>query len=124
MNGVCYLRSEVKAASITDGTSNTIFCGEKYISPDDYYNGYSGAENGTMYDGFENDNTRCTTQPPLRDTPGFANQWYQFGSAHYGGCHFAMCDGSVHRISYGVDPLTFQYLGSRNDGQPIDPTKL
>ena len=123
LNGVCYLRSEVKAASITDGTSNTIFCGEKFVSPDSYYNGVAAAENGTMYDGFENDNSRSTDSPPLRDLPGY-NDSYHFGAAHYGGCHFGMCDGSVRRISYGVDPRTFQYLGSRNDGQAIDPTKL
>ena len=47
-----------------------------------------------------------------------------FGSAHAIGINMALCDGSVQRISYSIDPLVHQYLGSRNDGQPIDAKKL
>ena len=110
-------------ASITDGASNTIFCGEKYMGPDWYSNGMDPADNENMYVGFDNDTHRSTSSPPLRDTPGYGNM-YLYGSPHYGGAHFALCDGSVRRISYGVNPQTFRNLGSRNDGQAIDPTKL
>ena len=122
-NGVCYERSEIKVASITDGTSNTIFCGEKYLGPDWYLTGTSGADNESMYMGYDNDMYRSSDSPPIRDTPGY-DDCTHYGSAHYGAAHFAMCDGSVRRISYGVDKLTFQNLGCRNDGQAIDPTKL
>ena len=122
-NGVSYERSEIKAASITDGLSNTIFCGEKYLEPDAYSNGVAHADNESMYVGYDNDIYRCTNTPPIRDTSGYDNKFI-FGSAHYGGAHFAMCDGSVRRISYGVDPQTFQNLGCRNDGYAVNPTKL
>ena len=111
-NGISYERSEVGMALITDGVSNTIFAGEKYLNPDCWYDGEDGADNENMYCGFNNDTHRSTADPPMRDTPGYYDQ-YRFGSTHYGGCHFAMCDGSVRRISYGVDPQTFQNLGSR-----------
>jgi type II secretory pathway pseudopilin PulG len=124
MNGVSYQRSEVKAAMITDGTSNTFFCGEKYLAPDFYFNGQSDGDNDAgMYVGFDNDIYRNTYSPPMPDTPGY-DDIFRFGSAHSIGCQFAMCDGSTRRISYAIDPLTFQYLGSRNDGQAIDPSKL
>ena len=123
MNGISYERSEVEMGWITDGVSNTIFCGEKYMGPDWYYTGTDPADNENMYVGFDNDTHRSTYSPPMRDTPGYGDM-YRFGSAHYGAAHFSMCDGSVRRISYSVDPPTFQNLGSRNDGQTIDLSKL
>ena len=35
--GICYERSEVRIRDITDGLSNTILLGEKYLNPDNYY---------------------------------------------------------------------------------------
>ena len=32
---------------------------------------------------------------------------------------FRNADGSVRSLSYTIDPLQFQYLGNRNDGQAI-----
>ena len=32
----------------------------------------------------------------------------------------AFCDGSVKVVNYSVDTTTHRYLGSRNDGVPID----
>ena len=113
LNGVCYERSEIKSASITDGTSNTIFCGEKYMDTDNYAIGSPASDNESMYMGFGTDIYRSTNLPPLRDTPGYDDLGALFGSAHYGGAHFAMCDGSVRRINYGVDPQTFQCWASQ-----------
>jgi prepilin-type processing-associated H-X9-DG protein len=118
--GIGFQRSEVKMAWITDGSSNTIFCGEKYVNPDfyntnqDWMNMYCGCSQGAM---------RTCWVPPLRDTPGYP-YWFWFGSPHASGANFSMCDGSVRPISYGVDPQTFANLGNRHDGCPIDPTKL
>ena len=36
----------------------------------------------------------------------------------------ALCDGSVRRFGYNVDPTTFKNLCIRNDGQVIDFNKL
>ncbi len=124
LNGVCYERSEIKSASITDGTSNTIFCGEKYMDTDNYAIGSPASDNESMYMGFGTEIYRSTNLPPQRDTMGYDDLGALFGSAHYNAAHFAMCDGSVRRINYNVNPQIFQWLGCRNDGRSIDPTQL
>jgi prepilin-type N-terminal cleavage/methylation domain-containing protein/prepilin-type processing-associated H-X9-DG protein len=42
-----------------------------------------------------------------------------FKSNHAGGANFAMADGSVRFLSETIDHQTYQYLGCRNDGQPV-----
>jgi prepilin-type N-terminal cleavage/methylation domain-containing protein/prepilin-type processing-associated H-X9-DG protein len=43
-----------------------------------------------------------------------------FRSLHSGGANFAMADGSVRFLSQTIDPQIFQYLGCRDDGQPVN----
>jgi prepilin-type N-terminal cleavage/methylation domain-containing protein/prepilin-type processing-associated H-X9-DG protein len=42
-----------------------------------------------------------------------------FKSNHAGGVNFAFADGSVRFLSDTIDHKTYQYLGCRNDGQPV-----
>jgi hypothetical protein len=125
-NGICYLRSEVKLAQVTDGTSNTYMLGERYIDPLRYTDGTDGGDNESMYSGCNNDVNRTTyyngTTPshvPRQDTPGVSDSWY-FGSAHANGCFMSFCDGSVHLIGYSINPEVHRCLGNRKDGKAID----
>jgi prepilin-type N-terminal cleavage/methylation domain-containing protein/prepilin-type processing-associated H-X9-DG protein len=123
--GICYLRSEIRMGDVLDGTSNTYLIGEKYLNPDSYEDGSDGADNESMYTGYNNDNHR-TTHPSYavsQDRPGLANV-YAFGSAHAGAMNMAFCDNSVRQVSYAVDKALHRWLGNREDGQPVDLSGL
>jgi prepilin-type processing-associated H-X9-DG protein len=123
-NGICYARSEVTLAQVSDGTSNTYLLGEKYLNPDDYYTGLDGGDNEDAYTGDEQDVIRWGRADwlPTEDQPGWADATC-FGSPHSGGCQFAFCDGSVHLINYMIHPPTHERLARRNDGLPVDAGK-
>jgi prepilin-type N-terminal cleavage/methylation domain-containing protein/prepilin-type processing-associated H-X9-DG protein len=132
-NGVCITHSTVKLADITDGASNTLLLGEKYINPDNYLTGQDGGDDWTFMSGCQDDvcrgcgvasdGTAYYPRTPMQDTPGFGGYsggslW--FGSAHNGSCNMSLCDGSVRPISYTIDPETFRRLCNRMDDLPVD----
>ena len=139
-NGVIYYHSEVSEARIEDGTSNTYLVGEKYM-PADVYAGSSAltapgfpswGENQGMYSGFEWDNQRVAWGAdwavseqekfqPSQDRAGVTGLSPEapFGSAHAAAFNMVYCDGSVHSISYDIDPVTHRDLAVRNDGNAV-----
>jgi prepilin-type processing-associated H-X9-DG protein len=123
--GICYLRSQIRVGDVLDGASNTYLIGEKYLNPDSYEDGSDGADNESMYSGYNNDNHRSTriTYPPLQDTPGLITP-YPFGSAHSGAFNMVFCDGSVRTVSYAVDKQLHRRLGNREDGEAVDLSSL
>ena len=74
--GIFYLRSKVKIADITDGTSNTYLAGEKYCCPDYYTNGLCPSDDQSAYCGADWDTYRWTNIvadcQPMQDCPGCA----------------------------------------------------
>ncbi|MCI0332815.1 MAG: DUF1559 domain-containing protein [Planctomycetes bacterium] len=133
--GIMYYRSQTKVAQIIDGTTNTYLVGEKYLFPDAYDGvtsgqpGFTFGDNQGLFSGYEWDNHRVAYWPgvsagtaedyqPRQDTPRYDN-YSAFGSAHTGGLNMGMCDGSVHFLSYDVDPTTHRYLANRLDGNVV-----
>jgi prepilin-type N-terminal cleavage/methylation domain-containing protein len=120
--GVIWQRSMIKFSQITDGTAHTYLIGEKYLNPDHYDDGTLSNDDQSMYLGHNEDNL-CATGPtnnpaglaPKHDTPGVSYK-FTFGSAHASGWHAVFCDGSVHFISYEIEPLVHEWLGNRLDG--------
>ncbi|MDW8036999.1 MAG: DUF1559 domain-containing protein, partial [Thermoguttaceae bacterium] len=74
MTGISFVQSQVTAAEVRDGTSNTYLVGEKYLNPDRYLNGTSPADNRGMYQGEDFDIGRwvgvSSSYLPRRDTAG------------------------------------------------------
>jgi prepilin-type N-terminal cleavage/methylation domain-containing protein len=121
-DGVMYCRSAIRPIDISRGMSHTIMAGEKYIDSADYLTGLDPGDNESMYTGQNNDNYRVTFLPPRLDHRGGLDptdparqlDTTQFGGPHATASHFVFCDGSVHGISYEVDPGSFRIFGSRN----------
>lgn len=126
-SGVSFCGKAIKNRSVTDGLSNTIALGEKWMPIEAYESGEWHADDWSMYIGFQDDMVRSTyydaenvTHTPRHDgdNGGLASdiQWELFGSAHPGVCLFSMCDGSVDGVSFDIDAETFRQMGARNDG--------
>ena len=118
-HGICYEQSTMRKDNVTDGLSCTILVGEKYLGPDQYGTGTSGADNKNEYVGMDNDIGRTTYRAPMQDRVGLSDTW-AFGSAHAGAANFVLCDGSVIPINYYVNKETFRRLGTAAEGLPVD----
>jgi hypothetical protein len=114
---------------IPDGTTNTIWIGEKRLRPSDYQSG-SGWDDRGWTDGWDYDTIRSTMFPPGPDVdvPSFVGvdtpYAWAFGAAHTGVMNTIFADGSVHPLSFDIDRETFNLLGNRDDGQTVDLSSL
>lgn len=114
--GVSFQRSAVRLQHIRDGLSHTYLVGEKYVSIPAYASDDDSdrGHDAPMYSGVDLDINRWTIDPPLRHNDG--SEVRRFGSAHSGGCHFVLCDGTVRQVSYSIDRNLHRNLGNRMDG--------
>lgn len=121
-NGVVYLRSQVRFAEVTDGLSNTIFVGEKWLTKhsDDVTDAAFEGFNQPLLGSDSMDHRRYTYTTPDRDGLS-GGQPDGFGSAHPSSSGFVFCDGSVRWIEYRINPYAFQPLGTRNQGDGPPP---
>jgi type II secretory pathway pseudopilin PulG len=123
---------------ITDGMSNTILVGEKYITASRYQGWSTCNEDQGWINGWDNDMiafsqidrfwsgawdnppTARFANPPKQSgpsAPGYCGSSF-FGSVH-GSCLCAFCDGTVRGIPFGVSQQTWLSLCSINDGVPF-----
>jgi prepilin-type N-terminal cleavage/methylation domain-containing protein/prepilin-type processing-associated H-X9-DG protein len=120
--GVMYLNSHISQKDVTDGTTNTIYAGEKLSDEQDL--GWMSGTRATLRNTGTPPNAvrsrvnvrgGARPQPPIGDlTVG------GFESEHYGGCNCLFGDGRTTFISGNVDPKVFRQLGSRADGQLLE----
>jgi type II secretory pathway pseudopilin PulG len=115
-DGVCCFHAVVSLAQIRDGTSLTYLVGEKNVA----WDGLDLGDDQSLFVGYDLDNTRWTAVkwPPMPD--GRTPNQQQFGSSHPTVCQFVFCDGSVHEVSYSIDPQVHRRLGNRQDGLIVE----
>jgi prepilin-type N-terminal cleavage/methylation domain-containing protein/prepilin-type processing-associated H-X9-DG protein len=108
-----------RIADIRDGTSQTLLVSEKRLNLE--FLGQEQNDDDIGYTaGWDNDTVRETDsapQPDYSDSSGDGD--WLFGSSHPGRFNAVFADGSVHTISYTVNPIVFSYLGNKSDGVPI-----
>ncbi len=106
INGISFGNPGVKVTMsvITsgNGTSNTIFFGEKSMDPGQYGNTSSSNWDEGIYTGGYGGTGRWSNFPILeKDQSGGNNNFW--GSPYQGGGLFQMCDGSVRTIGYSFN---------------------
>lgn len=122
LNGISFLRSEIRPDEVTDGLDQSYLIGEKYLDPRHYTNGRDRGDSEAAMCGFDVGTSRVgggAEYLPRQDASGSLSISI-WGSAHADGVHFVFCDGSVHTISYQIDPETHRRLANRHDGEKID----
>lgn len=124
-NGVLFLNSSIRYEDIFDGSSNTIFVGEKRIYSDElgWLSGTRATlrNTGTLPNAFFAQSFRQPQTLPPDVVAALDDSLYVggFGSPHAGGAHFLMGDGSVRFISENINPTLFQHIGHRSDGEIV-----
>jgi prepilin-type N-terminal cleavage/methylation domain-containing protein/prepilin-type processing-associated H-X9-DG protein len=126
------LGAKINIASVTDGTSNTLFIGESLPAEHDHLL-WDGGD--AYWAHFNGGNSHCTTIIPINYYSGDQNSgcsapqhWFVnwnvswgFKSKHSGGTNFAFVDGSVHFINQAIDQRTYCLMGCRKDGMVFTP---
>ena len=135
--------SYTKISSISDGTTNTFFVGEKHVPAGMFgrmkvgdgsiylgvWTTYSGRAAGIGIPLAQGPNDVTPTPNVARTDGSTGGTWRpggdavyakKFGSWHTGIVNFAFCDGSVKAIKTTIDEVNLARLAARNDGQVIN----
>jgi prepilin-type N-terminal cleavage/methylation domain-containing protein/prepilin-type processing-associated H-X9-DG protein len=126
----------LRIADVTDGTSNTLMVGEGL--PGCHWN--NDFQAGTWINSWGNlfsmgggmstitpinEMTTCPqssriSDPNCNPAAGHTMQYaYGFKSRHPGGVQFTMADGSVRFVAQNINHSMYQFLGGRDEGNPV-----
>jgi prepilin-type N-terminal cleavage/methylation domain-containing protein/prepilin-type processing-associated H-X9-DG protein len=131
-DGVLFLDSAVRFTDVTDGTSSTLFVGERPPSANWrmgwWYGGMGQNDDGSVDEvlGVREKNFTgwagtCPRGPyeygPGRDTN--LCDMFHFWSHHSGGANFLFVDGSAHFLAYAAAPV-MPALATRSGGEAVE----
>jgi prepilin-type N-terminal cleavage/methylation domain-containing protein len=143
----------VRITDVSDGTTNTLLLGEKFVAIDHYRTALQWGDNEHWAQGNRWVGTRHAVHQPRQDTHetvatkeqpvpnaaanspncgpwglgpvGSGGGYYDYwGSAHPGGFQAAMSDGSVRMIRYSISLPVLQALAGRADGLVVNENAL
>jgi prepilin-type N-terminal cleavage/methylation domain-containing protein/prepilin-type processing-associated H-X9-DG protein len=136
-NGVFFLNSAIRYEDIGDGSSNTIFLGEKKLDRNTSGLGWASGTRSTLRNTGTPPNSPSVTglapgvaidDDPLvpgggvaggPPPPPVASVVGGFSSNHSGGANFGFGDGSVRFLKNSMSPQVYRHLGHRSDGEMI-----
>ncbi len=124
-NGVFFLNSAIRYEDVSDGSSQTIFIGEKIPNAAKDLGWMSGTRwtlrNTGLPINMERPNYRRSRQGPIDTEEAAAGDGELpvggFGSYHPGGANFAFGDGHVGFLAETIAKDVLQQLGHRADGK-------
>jgi prepilin-type N-terminal cleavage/methylation domain-containing protein/prepilin-type processing-associated H-X9-DG protein len=133
MDGIFYVNSPTRVASITDGLSNTLFFGERYHFDRNWAFASNGGLDLATYGGWVWTNPNAMedlllgTQVPINWTippnqKGFGvtdPRLNAIGSGHTGGANVVFADGSNRFLTNDISLNVLQALGTRNGGEVV-----
>lgn len=109
---------------VMDGTSNSLFIGEKAMSSTRYRTGSDYGDRAPIagfpeYYGVTNSYVRFIARGSHSDIPDSCTSCHDFGSAHTPGWNGVMTDGSIRTISYTADKDYLKAIASIAGGEII-----
>jgi prepilin-type processing-associated H-X9-DG protein len=116
-------------ADVTDGLSNTIFVGEQRpkCSAHTRGGGWSGSSKWGAFTqipiNFDTCRTSTEASAQGKDFCYADCNWNAaegFHSLHPGGAQFVMGDGSVRFLPQTIDMVTYNRIGAKADGLPVE----
>jgi prepilin-type N-terminal cleavage/methylation domain-containing protein/prepilin-type processing-associated H-X9-DG protein len=118
-HGVLFLNSHISQKDVTDGTTHTIYVGEKLSDEHDL--GWMSGTRATLRNAGTNINTEENVRQklPAEVVAQRASDLYVggFDSAHAGGANFLFGDGAVRFVSSSIELGILQQLANRADGK-------
>ena len=113
--GMLSYNSNVRIGHALDGTSNTLFVGEKGVNDDRNYGWDICA--GVEGDGWLSTGGGYGPGDPVNNA-GFVHDTH-FWSHHSGGAHFLLADGAVRFVSYSMDFNMFKGLSTKSASEVV-----
>ena len=144
---VLHVNSFTRISHITDGTSQTMVAAECKVGQPLYLQARGDSNFGVWTNCVDGDGSQATSERPFRGYSWFeavgVDSWtystqmapnsprrdcrslswwgrYAARSWHPGGVQILLADGAARFVSDTIEALTWQNLGQRNDGNPLD----